>query len=65
MRRAGAAQRARELADLLDNYADCLLQPDLQGRASELHFIALGKLKAIREVIASEEWIERSERNHG
>ena len=43
-----AAQEARELASLLDEYADCLELPDQQERARELHLIALSKLQVVR-----------------
>lgn len=47
-----AAERARELADLCEEYADCLSKADPQGRASKLHRSALNKLKALNEALA-------------
>lgn len=59
-----AAEKARELADELDDYASCVLDPDLQGRASELHMIVRAKLQVIRKHLAdSDDFVERSGRS--
>lgn len=59
-----AAEKAREFADLFEDYASCLLTPELQGRASELHLTAINKMQAIRKAVAdSDDWVERSGRS--
>ena len=55
-----AAEKAREFADLFDDYASCLLDPELQGRAAELHIVAGQKLAAIQQAVASSDaWVAR------
>ena len=59
-----AALKARELADLLEDYASCLLDVNLHERASELHLIVESVLQAVRKAIAaSDDHVERSGRS--
>ena len=59
-----AALKARELADLLEDYASCLLDVNLHGRASELHLIVESTLHSLRKAIsASDDHVERSGRS--
>jgi hypothetical protein len=59
-----AAVRARELADLLEDYASCLNDPSLQGRAGELHMIIGGRVRTLRKALTdSDDWVERSGRS--
>jgi hypothetical protein len=48
-----AAQSARELAELLDEYAGTLTLPGLQLTVEELHFAVMDKLRELREALAA------------
>jgi len=54
---SNAAVIARECADILDDYAKCLLDPALEGRARELRGMFHEKHGAIAEAVhTSDEW---------
>ncbi len=56
-----AADKAREFADISDEYANCLLDPQLQGRAAELHASAGEMLQELRQAVADgDDLLERS-----
>lgn len=55
------ARAAREFGGLLDNYAKYLTQRNWQGRADELHLLALEKLNAINDGLAiCNTWVKES-----
>ena len=56
-----AADKAREFADISDEYANCLLDPLLQGRAAELRASAGETLQELRQAVADgDDLLERS-----
>ena len=56
-----AADKAREFADICDEYANCLLDPRLQGRAAELRAAAGERLQEMRQSVADgDDLLERS-----
>ena len=46
-----ASQSARELSELLDEYAEALSLPGLQLTVEELHFAVVDKLRELREAL--------------
>ena len=56
-----AADKAREFADICDEYANCLLDPRLQGRAAEIRTAAGERLQEMRQSVADgDDLLERS-----
>ncbi len=56
-----AADKAREFAGICDEYANCLLDPQLQGRAEELRAAARERLQELHQAIADvDDLLERS-----
>lgn len=52
-----AAERAREFADLFDQYAGCLAREDSKERAIELRLKGKSKLAELREAVSdSDDW---------
>ena len=55
------ARAAREFGGLLDNYAKYLTQRNWRGRADEVHLLALDKLNAINDGLATcNTWVRES-----
>ncbi len=58
-----AADKARAFADICDEYANCLLDARLRGRAAELRASAGEKLQEIRQAVArGDDLLERSKK---
>ncbi len=56
-----AADKAREFAGICDEYANCLLDTQLQGRAAELRAAARERLQELRQAVADgDDLLERS-----
>lgn len=55
------ARAAREFGGLLDNYAKYLTHRNWRGRADEFHLLALNKLNAINDGLATcNNWVRES-----
>ena len=57
-----AAQKARELADLFEDYANSLLDENWQERAGELRLMAGNKIQEFRDSVAAcDDWVACAE----